>query len=177
MTQRILVGFATTRGSTREVAESVAGTLRAHNLDVEVQPASAVDDVSGYDGVVLGAALYMGRAHADARTFLKRHRLALAEVPFAVFAMGPKTLDEHDVAGAGQQLARSLARVPEVKPLSVAIFGGVLDPTKLRFPLNRMEASDARDWDAIRAWAEEVAERFTRSCPIRPGRRIAEPVS
>ena len=28
---------------------------------------------------------------------------------------------------------------------------------KLRFPLNRMSASDARDWDAIDEWAEDVA--------------------
>jgi hypothetical protein len=50
--------------------------------------------------------------------------------------------------------------VPELEPLSVAIFGGVVDPAKLPFPLNRMPASDARDWAAIEAWAEEVAARI-----------------
>ena len=44
--------------------------------------------------------------------------------------------------------------------MSVAIFGGVIDPAKLHFPLNRIEAADARDWDAIRSWADEIAGRF-----------------
>jgi hypothetical protein len=43
-----------------------------------------------------------------------------------------------------------------VTPVSVAIFGGAVDPTKLRFPFNRMPETDARDWEAIREWALEV---------------------
>ena len=35
-----------------------------------------------------------------------------------------------------------------------------MDPAKLRFPFNRMQASDARDWEAIRSWADEIAARF-----------------
>ena len=33
----------------------------------------------------------------------------------------------------------------------------MIDPAKLRFPFNRMAASDARDWEAIAGWADEVA--------------------
>jgi hypothetical protein len=47
-----------------------------------------------------------------------------------------------------------------VTPDAVAIFGGVVDPARFRFPLNRMPASDARDWSAIVAWAGEVADVF-----------------
>jgi hypothetical protein len=39
----------------------------------------------------------------------------------------------------------------------VAVFGGAIDPARLRFPFNRMPASDARDWDAIRTWTAEIA--------------------
>lgn len=157
MARSALVVYATKRGSTREVAEAVAATLGERGLEVEVQPAGKVDDVSRYDGVVLGGALYMGRWHRDARRFLRRHRKALALLPVAVFGMGPGTLEEKDVAGSRQQLERELAKAPEVEPVSVAIFGGVVDPAKLRFPFSRMPATDARDWGAIRAWAEEVA--------------------
>lgn len=38
----------------------------------------------------------------------------------------------------------------------MAVFGGVVEPSKLHFPLNRMPASDARDWSVIEAWAVEV---------------------
>ena len=60
----------------------------------------------------------------------------------------------------GSQLERALAKERELHPVAVTIFGGVVDPAKLRFPLNRMQASDARDWDAIRSWADEIAARF-----------------
>jgi menaquinone-dependent protoporphyrinogen oxidase len=154
---RVLVAYATKHGSTREVAETVSGILRARGLDVQLLPAAEVDSLASYDAVVLGAALYMGRLHGEARRLLDRHRQALAGMPVAVFAMGPKSLEDADVAGARIQLERGLARVAEVEPVSTAIFGGVIDPPKLRFPLNRLPASDARDWDVIRAWANEVA--------------------
>lgn len=33
----------------------------------------------------------------------------------------------------------------------------MIDPTRLRFTFNRMPADDARDWTAIRAWANKLA--------------------
>ena len=156
----VLVAYATKRGSTREVAEAVAATLREQGLAVEVEPASAVQSVAPYEAVVLGGALYTGRWHRDARDFLRRHRHALAERRVAVFGMGPRTLGEHDVAGSRAQLDKALAGVPEVTPAAVAIFGGVVDPAALRFPFNRMPASDARDWDAIESWTTELSGAF-----------------
>jgi menaquinone-dependent protoporphyrinogen oxidase len=155
-----LVAYATKHGSTREVAEAIAGTLAEGGRAVELCAARDVRAVEPYEGVVLGGALYTGRWHRDARAFLKQHRHALAERPVAVFGMGPRTLAANDVADSRAQLDKALAAVPEVKPLSVAIFGGVVDPTQLRFPFNRMPASDARDWDAIGAWTALVAERL-----------------
>jgi len=157
MNRRVLVAYATKRGSTREVAESVSATLRAEGLQADCQPAAEVEDLDGYAGVVLGGALYMGRWHPDARDFLKRHRRLLATLRLAVFAMGPRTLADSDVEESRKQLDNALAMVPELEPVSVGIFGGVVDPAKLRFPFNRMPASDARDWDAIHAWAQDIA--------------------
>src|SRR3972149_6401626 len=153
----ILVAAARKKGSTREVAEAIAGTLRADGLEVELQPAGEVGEVSGYDGVVLGGALYMGRWPPDARQFLRRHRKTLAALPVAVFGMGPLTLGERDVAGSRRQLERALAKTPEVHPGSGAIFRAGVHPANLHFPFSHMPATDARDWDAICAWAEEVA--------------------
>jgi menaquinone-dependent protoporphyrinogen oxidase len=156
----ILITYATKHGSTREVADAVARTLGEEGLCVDVQPSAGVRDLSGYDGVVLGASLYMGRAHADARRFLKRHRAALSLLPVAVFGMGPLTTEAKDVAGSRAQLERALEKTPEVVPFSTAIFGGVVDPADLRFPFSHMPASDARDWDEIERWAHELAAAF-----------------
>jgi menaquinone-dependent protoporphyrinogen oxidase len=156
MSRRLLVAYATKHGSVAKVAEFIGATLRQDGLSVDVQPAGAVKTVAGYDAVVLGGALYMGRWHADAKTFLKRHHEALASLPVAIFAMGPLTLEDKDVKGARMQLDRALRPYGDVTPVSVAIFGGAVDPTKLRFPFNRMPETDARDWEAIREWALEV---------------------
>jgi menaquinone-dependent protoporphyrinogen oxidase len=158
MNTTILVAFATKSGSTREVADAVAGTLAERGLRVEVRPAAEVEDLEPFAGVVLGTALYMGRAHRDARRFLRRHRAALAGLPVAVFGMGPGSLRDKDVAGSRSQLVRALGHVPELAPGRIAIFGGVVKPETLRFPFNRMPAADARDWDAIEAWAADVAD-------------------
>ena len=45
-------------------------------------------------------------------------------------------------------------------PHFVTVFGGVVDPEKLRFPFNHMPKSDARDWSQIEAWAGQVALGF-----------------
>ncbi len=153
----ILVAYATKKGSTQEVAEAVASTLAECGFPVETKRADKVAGLDGYDAVVLGSAIYMGRLHADARKFLSANEHALATMPVAVFAMGPFSLDETQVAESRKQLDAALAKVPSLTPVSVAIFGGVLDPSEHLFPFSRMAESDARDWDAIAAWAEEVA--------------------
>ena len=159
MPKSILIAYATKHGSTREVADSLAAVLYALAFAVERLPAAQVADLSAYDGVVVGGSLYTGRWHPDALDFLKRHRGALAEIPVAVFALGPRTMEAKDVAGSRTQLDRALAKAG-TEPFAVAIFGGVLDPRKLRFPFNRMPASDARDWDAIHGWGEGIADTF-----------------
>lgn len=166
--KRVLVAYATKHGSTREVAEHVASTLRSDGLAVDVMPAAEVGHLRRYDAIVLGGALYTGHLHKDARRFLARHQDALAARSLAVFAMGPRTLEPSDVASSRAQLDRALAAVPHVAPISVAIFGGVVDPSALRFPFNRMPASDARDWTAIEAWATGLASRIGKPDAVRP---------
>ena len=166
MRTSVLVAYATKRGSTREVAEAVAAVLREEGCDVDLQAAGEVRGLDGYDAVVIGAGLYVGRLHRDARKLLARRHAELARLPVAVFAMGPSTLEADDVAASRAQLDAALERVPDVEPVATAIFGGVVDPDTFPFPLNRLPASDARDWDAIRAWAREVAAALRTRVPV-----------
>lgn len=161
MTQPVLVVYATKRESTHEVADAVAARLRELGHEVDVRPAAEVGTLSPYGAVVIGGALYMGRWHHDARHFLSSHRDALGRLPVAVFAMGPRSLEATDVEASRTQLESALAKEPQLEPVAVAIFGGVIDPAKLRFPFSHMEARDARDWAAIRSWADTVAGTFS----------------
>ena len=160
MAATILVAYGTKHGSTREVAEVVAAELRARGLEVDLLPAEQVGPVDAYDGVVIGGALYSGRWHPQAKRLLLAEQDELASCPVAIFAMGPRTMDISDVSDSRRQLDRALAKAPAVKPVDVAIFGGVVQPRALRFPLNRMPASDARDWDGIRGWAAGLTRFF-----------------
>ena len=156
---RVLVAYATKHGSTREVAEAIAARLRENGLDADLRRAADVEAVDDYASVVVGGSIYMGRWYGDARALLKQHKEALSKTPLFVFALGPKTLADDDVAGSRTQLDSALAKFPELSPRLVAIFGGVIDPSRLRFPLKRLPASDARDWETIARWADEVARR------------------
>lgn len=166
MSSSILVGYATRYGSTQEVAEVIAKTLRACGLDVDVHPVRNVHTLAGYNAVVLGAPLFMFHWHRNALRFLSRHHKALAERPVAIFALGP-THDPYDEAewqDSRAQLNQELAKFPWLTPVAIEMFGGKYDPAKLRFPIKilagKEPASDLRDWAAVRAWASDLATKF-----------------
>jgi menaquinone-dependent protoporphyrinogen oxidase len=157
---KILIAYGTKKGSTKEVALHVAKVLREQGCEPDLLPASQVRDVGSYAAAVLGGSIYSGHLNPDVMALLKRHRREFARLPVAVFGMGPQTMDEREVAGSQRQLDRSLQKARGIRPVSSAIFGGVIDPSKLRFPFNRMPASDARDWEKITAWTESLPARL-----------------
>lgn len=164
MESRILVAYATRYGSTEETARMVAAILSAEGLTVEVCNVNQIAGWKPYTAVVLAAALYMGRLHKSARAFLRDHREQLASVPVALMVPGPVGPEEKQTAGAQQQLDKELARLPWFHPVAQKIVGGKWDPAKLGFPfswtLRKVPASDARDWNQIRAWAREIAAKL-----------------
>jgi menaquinone-dependent protoporphyrinogen oxidase len=166
MSSSVLVAYATRYGSTQEVAESVAATLRERGLAVDIQHMREVRTLDQYHAVVLGAPLYMFHWHKEALHFLARHRAALTTRPVAIFALGPFHAEEKEFQDVREQLDKELAKFPWLTPRAIEIFGGKFDPEKLTFPhnlvpaLKNMPASDARDWKTIRAWASDLAAQF-----------------
>ena len=160
MSGRVLVTYGTTHGSTAEVAAAVAATLVEQGLATVVLAARDVGNLGGL------------RRRRDRRRDLHGagctrrsggcsggcHR-ELAELPVAVFAMGPLTHGAKRRRPArARQLEHALGKAADVQPVATAVFGGVSKPDELRFPFNHMPEADARDWDAIDAWATEVGE-------------------
>jgi menaquinone-dependent protoporphyrinogen oxidase len=159
----VLVAYATKYGSTREVAEAVASTLRECGVDAVARPADEVRGLAGYSAVVLGTALYFFMWRGEAHRFLKRNRRELTGLPVAVFGLGPIEDTPEQFVGARGHLDKGLAKHAWLAPVSVTVFGGRLDPTHLRFPDNNpamrnMAAVDLRDFDAIRAWARGLID-------------------
>jgi menaquinone-dependent protoporphyrinogen oxidase len=164
---KVLVTYATRMGSTEEVAQRVACKLRESGLAVDVLPARHVRSLESYGAVVLGAALYVGRLHKDARRFLAANRDLLIKLPVALFVLGPVQKDEKDWKGAQNQLEKQLRDFPWFAPVALSIVGGKFDAARLGFPFNlipalrRMPPSDVRDWEAIDTFASELALQFS----------------
>src|SRR5208283_505934 len=129
MSGSVLVGYATRSGSTQEVAEAVAATLRESGLEVDLRPMRDVRTLNGYRMLVLGAPLNMFRWHKDALAFLSRHRKAIGQVPVAVFALGPFHDEEKEWQSARAQLDKELSKIPWFAPVAREVFGGKFDPT------------------------------------------------
>ena len=162
---KVLVAYATKTGSTREVAERVGKRLSDKGLQVDVRGAGEVRSLNGYDAVVFGGALYMFRLIGEGRRFLARSRKQLSGLPFAAFGMGPLEDTEEQFTDARRHLDKTLDRLQGVTPKDVTIFGGALDPAKLKFPFNNpamknMPASDLRDWKTIEAWADSLPAKL-----------------
>jgi menaquinone-dependent protoporphyrinogen oxidase len=118
-----------------------------------------VRTLDGYDGLVLGAPLIIHKLQKDARGFLSRHQKTLTALPVALFVLGPckEPRNEEEWQDCTGQLDRVLAELDWLNPVAAELLGGRFDPALLKFPLNKMAgsepASDARDWNAIEAWA------------------------
>jgi menaquinone-dependent protoporphyrinogen oxidase len=165
MDGKVLVGYVSKHGSTREVAEAVDAALREAGVRTALCEASRVHGLEEYDAVVLGAPIYMMRWDRTAQRFLRRHRQELEDKPLAVFALGPLHEDEAEWAKARSVLDGAL-EATGVTPCAVEVFGGRIDPTELHFPFSKMPAEDARDWTAIAAWAAGLPERLAPAVPV-----------
>ena len=157
----VLVAYSSKRGSTAEIAETVAATLRREGLGVCLEPVEAVDSLDRYDAVVLGSAVYMKRWRGDAKHFLKKHRKALKQKPFWVFSSGPvgdPAKDDPD----WMEPPKLAEKVEEMGGRGHAVFGGCVPADPQGFMERAMaegvpkEYRDRRDWDEIRGWAKEI---------------------
>jgi len=166
MSKPVFVGYATRYGSTAEVAQKIASVLEKSGHVVEIKSLREVDDLDGYDAVVMGAPLFMYKWHRDAKRFLTSNRKALKKLPVAIFALGP-THDPHDEKEWQEStghLKKELEKFPWLKPVAVEMFGGKWAPEKLKAPLRwlagKEPATDIRDWEAIRSWANALPEKW-----------------
>lgn len=155
---KLLVTYASVHGSTAEIARAVALTLRRAEIDVDVVPARQVQDVRGYDSVVLGSAVYGGQWCREAVSFLDVFAPDLACRRLWLFQSGPLGRSAQHITKSLPLDVSLLAECLDVR--GCATFGGRLDPGA-HGPMARLLcraglAQDYRDFGEIRAWADEV---------------------
>lgn len=165
MNQRVLIAFATKYGATAEIAAKIAEILRGVGLLVDVQLADEVHDLSAYQAVVLGSAVYAGQWRKEAAEFLKNYEKALAQRPTWLFSSGPTGEGDPVELMKGWRFPEALLPIAErIQPREIVLFHGVLDMQKMNFAerllIKGMKApiGDFREWDSIEAWAQSIAQ-------------------
>ncbi|HET9591951.1 MAG TPA: flavodoxin domain-containing protein [Solirubrobacterales bacterium] len=162
----VLVAYASKRGSTAEIAETIAATLRREGLGVCLERAEDVQSLDPYDAVVLGSAVYMKRWRGDARHFLKKHRKALKQIPFWVFSSGPVGDPAKDNPEWNEP-PKVAEKVEELGGRDHVVFGGCLPAEPQGFMEKAMvegtpkELRDRRDWGQIRDWSHQIAAQLS----------------
>lgn len=154
----VLVAYASKMGSNAEIADAVVAVLREAGLEAEAVPARDVKDVEPYDAVILGSALYAAHWQREANRFVAKRREELAAKPVWLWSSGP--LDWSLSVKNLPPTANVLEIMGEVPFRGHATFGGKLDPANPAIDeqiLRTHPAGDFRDWNAIRAYAREIA--------------------
>jgi menaquinone-dependent protoporphyrinogen oxidase len=161
----ILVAVASRHGSTADIAEAIGQELRSRGHRVDVRTVDDSPMVESHEAVIIGSAVYMDNWLAQARQFVEHNQLELTRVPVWLFSSGPLEADDPEAAEPvhlGELMQHTRARGHRV-------FVGKLDKTRLGliekvilWNVNHLNPgavveSDHRDWEAIRAWADEIA--------------------
>ena len=160
---KLLVTYASKYGSTAEIAEVIGKELRKREYEVEVKPVDQVGSLAGYDGFVIGSAVYAGSWMKTAAKFLRSNQELLAGRPVWLFSSGPTGEGDPNEIMDGWNFPENLTKVREtIKPKEVILFHGQLDLDKLNFAekmiIKSVKATvgDFRDWLVIRGWARSI---------------------
>ncbi len=159
--KKVLVTYASKCGSTAEVAQAIAEQLCRRGESVDVRPVDQVKDLSPYKAVVLGSAVRMGRWLPAAVRFVQEQSAALAQTPTALFTV--HFLNTDDGENSRAQRASYVEPVHAlITPRHEAFFAGKIESRRLDLGARllakaiRAEDADRRDWQAIRAWANQI---------------------
>lgn len=167
MDKQVLVAYATKYGATVEIAEKIGEALRQAGLPADVLPAASVSDLSAYQGVVLGSAVYIGQWRKEAVRFLQAYETVLAEKLVWLFSSGPTGEGDPVELVQGWQLPGKLRPIADrIGARDIAVFHGAVDVTKLNFLEKWMlknvksPTGDFRDSEALKSWATAIADEM-----------------
>jgi menaquinone-dependent protoporphyrinogen oxidase len=169
---KVLVAYASKYGATEGIARRIGESLRKRGLETDVTRCGDLRDPSGYDAYVIGSATYAFNWRKEARKLVERNAGVLAARPTWLFSSGPlgtETVDKdgNDVLeGAAPKQFAEYAEL--IHPRGTQVFRGAYDHDKIRggdrivawMPAIRdiLPEGDFRDWDAIDAWADSIAD-------------------
>lgn len=163
----VLIAVESRHGATTEIGRVIAERLRERGIGTTMARVNEVSGVSGYDGVVLGSAVYTGHWLAGSKKLAAREHDLLLQRPVWLFSSGPvgdPPFPNEEPAEVDGLLALTGARTHRT-------FAGKLDRAELGFLERTMVSAvhapegDFRNWDEIRAFADEIATSLLEPAP------------
>lgn len=167
----IYIPYGTSEGQTARIAEYIADVVRHHGheaepVDVEESGQTVPE---GYDGVIVGASIHMGKHDKDVVDFVLKNLDTLQRVPSAFFSV---SLAAHGDSEEAEGYVEQFAQQTGWRPNTVALFGGALLYTQYGFIKRHMMKKIARDkpgnlgtdisrdyvyteWDGVRRFTED----------------------
>jgi menaquinone-dependent protoporphyrinogen oxidase len=190
--ETVQVVYASRHGGTAGIAERIAEVLRSEGADVFLADAATRPDASGFDAYVIGSGVYVGSWLKEGTEFLGRNQSTLATRPVWLFSSGPlpgssKATDATDPLtlalgpeeGPGSGGRKKIAALSAaIQPRDHRVFLGAFnpnDPPKSMperlvrlMPASKriLPVGDFRDWEAIEAWAREIASDVVAKVPV-----------
>ncbi|MFG2088546.1 flavodoxin domain-containing protein [Spirillospora sp. NPDC048824] len=169
----ILVGYATTHGSTRSIAERIGAALAERGIGADVRPMDEVEDAGGYEGFVLGSAVHNRAWLPEARDFVTRHHHVLAGRPVWLFSVGMPAALRGPWRGYGPKEEALLTDElhARVGARQHRLFSGVFLREHMSFAGHLackalgVRYGDYRNWPEIEDWASAVAGELASGGP------------
>jgi menaquinone-dependent protoporphyrinogen oxidase len=169
---RTLVTYASEHGSTREIAERIKDRLTDHSALADCIPINEVTDLSAYSSIVIGSAVHGVRWMPAATKFLETHAEQLKQMPVWAFSVGfpvgmPRIFGKDPKVREEKKMREILQKNIPLK--DHILFNGrfLKDDVGTCFgaclSLMGWKWGDSRDWEAIDAWGNGIAENIARS--------------
>ena len=124
---RMLIGYASRFGSTRDIAIRIADAVRTHGNEVDVRSVDQISDFDPYDAVVFGSGVYDGSWTVEATDLVRRHAAVLARKPVWLFSVGSFG-DRHPIVGGLiKKEPKEIGEFEhELHPRDYRVFAGVM---------------------------------------------------
>jgi menaquinone-dependent protoporphyrinogen oxidase len=171
--KKVYLIYGTTEGQTAKIAAFISDVLSDHGHDVTLRDVKDTADTvpDGYDGVIVGASIHMGRHDKHVVDFVRKNQDTLGRLPTAFFSV---SLAAHGDAAEAEGYVEQFEQETGWRPDKVARFGGALLYTQYGFVKRHLMKKIARDkpgnlgtdvsrdyvyteWDGVKRFAEHFA--------------------
>ena len=180
---KIYIPYSTGEGQTAKIAQYVADVIRAHGHEAHAVDIKDSDGAvpPGYDGVIVGASIHMGRHDKHVSRYVRDNRAALERLPAALFSV---SLAAHGDTAEAEGYVEEFEQETGWRPARVALFGGALLYTRYGFLKRQLMKKIASgkpgdlgtdvsrdyvytEWDGVKQFAEDFVAEVTSGAAAR----------